>query len=158
MNSIGKDIFRSIHEGKRVYDHCCGSGGMFVQSVKFIQEHAGNRSNISVFGQEANADTWKNGQNEYGNPRNRRKLWRSPGRYFFQRPSFHTEVRLHHGKSALQLKQLGAGFIAERPAMGARTSTRRQRKLRLDRTHDLPPGSKRKNRSCTCKWRPFHPD
>lgn len=32
---------------------------MFVQSVKFIQEHAGNRSNISVFGQKANADTWK---------------------------------------------------------------------------------------------------
>lgn len=46
-------------EGKRVYDLCCGSGGMFVQSVKFIQEHAENRSNISVFGQEANADTWK---------------------------------------------------------------------------------------------------
>ena len=46
-------------EGKRVYDPCCGSGGMFVQSVKFIQEHAGNRINISVFGQEANADTWK---------------------------------------------------------------------------------------------------
>ena len=46
-------------EGKRVYDPCCGSGGMFVQSVKFIQEHVGNRSNISVFGQEANADTWK---------------------------------------------------------------------------------------------------
>ena len=46
-------------EGKRVYDPCCGSGGMFVQSVKFIQEYAGNRSNISVFGQEANADTWK---------------------------------------------------------------------------------------------------
>ena len=46
-------------EGKRVYDPCCGSGGMFVQSVKFIQEHAGNRNNTSVFGQEANADTWK---------------------------------------------------------------------------------------------------
>ncbi len=46
-------------EGKRVYDPCCGSGGMFVQSVKFIQEHAGNRNNVSVFGQEANADTWK---------------------------------------------------------------------------------------------------
>ena len=46
-------------EGKRVYDPCCGSGGMFVQSVKFIQEHSGNRNNISVFGQEANADTWK---------------------------------------------------------------------------------------------------
>ena len=46
-------------EGKRVYDPCCGSGGMFVQSVKFIQEHAGNRSNISVFGQEANATPGK---------------------------------------------------------------------------------------------------
>lgn len=100
----------------------------------------------------------ENGQNEYGNPRNRCKLWRSPRRYFFQRPAFHAEVRLHHGKSALQLKQLGAGQIAERPSLGIRISTRRQRKLRLDRTHDLPPGSKRKNRSCSCKWRPFHPD
>lgn len=53
----------------------------------------------------------ENGQNEHGNPRNRCKLWRPPGRYFFQRPAFHTEVRLHHGKSALQLKQLGGGRI-----------------------------------------------
>lgn len=55
-------------EGKRVYDPCCGSGGMFVQSVKFIQEHAGNRSNISVFGQEANADTWKMAKMNMANP------------------------------------------------------------------------------------------
>ena len=43
----------------RVYDPCCGSGGMFVQSAKFIQAHSGNRGSISVYGQEANADTWK---------------------------------------------------------------------------------------------------
>lgn len=43
----------------RVYDPCCGSGGMFVQSVKFIKEHAGNRFGVSVYGQESNADTWK---------------------------------------------------------------------------------------------------
>lgn len=43
----------------RVYDPCCGSGGMFVQSVKFLQAHSGNRNNISVYGQESNADTWK---------------------------------------------------------------------------------------------------
>ena len=36
-----------------------GSGGMFVQSAEFIQEHSGNRGNISVYGQESNADTWK---------------------------------------------------------------------------------------------------
>lgn len=43
----------------RVYDCCCGSGGMFVQSAKFIQAHSGNRGNVSIFGQEANPDTWK---------------------------------------------------------------------------------------------------
>ncbi|MDD4692252.1 type I restriction-modification system subunit M, partial [Eubacterium aggregans] len=43
----------------RVYDPCCGSGGMFVQSEKFIQAHSGNRGSISVYGQESNADTWK---------------------------------------------------------------------------------------------------
>ena len=43
----------------RVYDCCCGSGGMFVQSAKFIQAHSGRRGAISVYGQEANADTWK---------------------------------------------------------------------------------------------------
>ena len=43
----------------RVYDCCCGSGGMFVQSAKFIQAHSGKRGDFSVYGQEANADTWK---------------------------------------------------------------------------------------------------
>ena len=43
----------------RVYDPCCGSGGMFVQSEKFVQAHSGNRGTISVYGQESNADTWK---------------------------------------------------------------------------------------------------
>ena len=43
----------------RVYDPCCGSGGMFVQSAKFIRAHSGNRGTISVYGQEANSDTWK---------------------------------------------------------------------------------------------------
>jgi len=43
----------------RVYDPCCGSGGMFVQSAKFLNAHSGNRGSISVYGQEANPDTWK---------------------------------------------------------------------------------------------------
>ena len=46
-------------ENCRVYDPCCGSGGMFVQSVKFLQAHSYNRDKISVYGQESNADTWK---------------------------------------------------------------------------------------------------
>ncbi len=43
----------------RVYDCCCGSGGMFVQSAKFIEEHSHRRDEISIYGQEANSDTWK---------------------------------------------------------------------------------------------------
>lgn len=40
-----------------VYDPCCGSGGMFVQSLKFVGKHNGNQSNISIVGQEKNPDT-----------------------------------------------------------------------------------------------------
>lgn len=43
----------------RVYDPACGSGGMFVQSADFIEAHSGNRSHMSIYGQEANSDTWK---------------------------------------------------------------------------------------------------
>lgn len=43
----------------RVYDCCCGSGGMFVQSAKFINAHSHSKGHISVYGQEANSDTWK---------------------------------------------------------------------------------------------------
>ena len=43
----------------RIYDPCCGSGGMFVQSQKFIENHSGNIDNISVYGQESNPTTWK---------------------------------------------------------------------------------------------------
>ncbi|MDD2627266.1 MAG: class I SAM-dependent DNA methyltransferase [Clostridia bacterium] len=43
----------------RVYDPCCGSGGMFVQSTKFIKEHQGNIRNVSIYGQELNPTTWK---------------------------------------------------------------------------------------------------
>lgn len=46
------------HKG-RVYDPCCGSGGMFVQSEKFIESHGGNKDNIAVYGQESNPTTWK---------------------------------------------------------------------------------------------------
>ncbi|MDR3322874.1 MAG: type I restriction-modification system subunit M, partial [Zoogloeaceae bacterium] len=42
-----------------VYDPCCGSGGMFVQSVKFLENHHGNINNISVYGQDSNPTTWK---------------------------------------------------------------------------------------------------
>ena len=46
----------------RVYDPCCGSGGMFVQSLKFIESHNGQRDRITVYGQESNRTTWRMAQ------------------------------------------------------------------------------------------------
>lgn len=46
------------HHGK-VYDPCCGSGGMFVQSEEFIEAHGGKRGDVSIYGQEANPTTWR---------------------------------------------------------------------------------------------------
>lgn len=43
----------------KVYDPCCGSGGMFVQSIKFVESHHGNKKNISIYGQEATNTTYK---------------------------------------------------------------------------------------------------
>ncbi|MDI1328343.1 MAG: class I SAM-dependent DNA methyltransferase [Brevundimonas sp.] len=43
----------------RVYDPCCGSGGMFVQSERFVEAHNGSRNDVSVFGQESNPTTWR---------------------------------------------------------------------------------------------------
>lgn len=59
--SIVKTIVAILKPFKncRIYDPCCGSGGMFVQSAKFIQAHSGSRGEIAVYGQESNADTWK---------------------------------------------------------------------------------------------------
>ena len=46
------------HKG-RVYDPCCGSGGMFVQSGKFVESHEGRLGDIAIYGQESNYITWR---------------------------------------------------------------------------------------------------
>lgn len=46
------------HKG-RIYDPCCGSGGMFVQSEKFVESHEGRLGDIAIYGQESNYTTWR---------------------------------------------------------------------------------------------------
>lgn len=46
------------YEG-RIYDPCCGSGGMFVQSEKFVKAHGGQKTDVSIYGQESNPMTWR---------------------------------------------------------------------------------------------------
>lgn len=58
--SIVKLLVQMLEPYKgRVYDPCCGSGGMFVQSEKFVEEHQGRLGDIAVYGQESNPTTWK---------------------------------------------------------------------------------------------------
>jgi type I restriction enzyme M protein len=58
--SIVKLMVEMIEPYKgRVYDHACGSGGMFVMSEKFVREHQGNIADITIYGQESNQTTWK---------------------------------------------------------------------------------------------------
>src|SRR5690606_13127735 len=58
--SVVKTLVEMIepYEG-RIYDPCCGSGGMFVQSKKFVESHQGWVDNLSIYGQESNPTTWK---------------------------------------------------------------------------------------------------
>ncbi|MFW2108237.1 type I restriction-modification system subunit M [Bacillus spizizenii] len=58
--SVVKTLVEMIEPYKgRIYDPCCGSGGMFVQSEKFVEEHHGKISDLSIYGQELNSTTWK---------------------------------------------------------------------------------------------------
>lgn len=58
--SIVKMLVSMIEPFKgRVYDPCCGSGGMFVQSGKFVEEHKGRKDDIHIYGQEFTATTWR---------------------------------------------------------------------------------------------------
>lgn len=85
--------------GSRVYDPCCGSGGMFVQSEKFIEERKGKIGDIAVYGQESNQTTWRLGkmnmairgigaQIEYGDTLHNDKLPDLKADYILANPPF----------------------------------------------------------------------
>ncbi len=58
--SVVRTLVEMIEPYKgRVYDPCCGSGGMFVQSEKFVDEHGGRIGDIAIYGQESNYTTWR---------------------------------------------------------------------------------------------------
>lgn len=58
--SVVQTIVEMLEPGQgRVYDPCCGSGGMFVQSERFIENHQGRGSDIAIYGQERNHTTWR---------------------------------------------------------------------------------------------------
>ena len=57
--SIVQLLVEMLEPTGRIYDPCCGSGGMFVQSERFVKEHGGRIGDISIYGQESNYTTWR---------------------------------------------------------------------------------------------------
>ena len=131
----------------RVYDPCCGSSGMFVQSIEFIRAHGAERQrrqgqgDISIYGQESNHTTWRlakmnlairgiEGQIAHGD-------------------TFHNDLhpgpqgRLHPRQSALQRQRLARRAAARGQALEVRRAAGRQRQLRLGAAHDPPPRARR---------------
>ncbi len=97
----------------RIFDPCCGSGGMFVQSEKFVQAHGGNLDDIAVYGQESNPTTWKLAKMNLAI----RGITSDLGRE--NADSFHKDLhpgfksRFHPGQPALQHERLGRGALAQ---------------------------------------------
>ena len=71
------------YKGK-IYDPCCGSGGMFVQSIKFVENHHGNTRDIAIYGQESIGATYKLAKMNLAIRSISAAIWvRSRGRYLF---------------------------------------------------------------------------
>ncbi len=135
----------------RVYDPCCGSSGMFVQSVEFIRAHAkgnGNggkaKADISIYGQESNYTTWRLARMNLairGIDRPDRA-----GRHLPQRPPPRPQGRLHPRQPALQHLRLGRRAPARRQALAVRRAAGGQRQLRLGAAHRPPPRARGRGR------------
>ena len=130
----------------RVYDPCCGSSGMFVQSVEFIQAHAsgnGNggaaRGDISIWGQESNYTTWRLARMNLA--------IRGIEGQIAQGDTFHNDRypdlkgRLHPRQSTVQRLRLGRRTTRRRQAVAVRRTPEAQRQLRVGAAHGSPPSA-----------------
>ena len=139
----------------RVYDPCCGSSGMFVQSVRFIEEHAtgnGNggkaQSDISIFGQESNYTTWRlakmnlairgiEGQIEQGNTFHNDR---------------HPDLRADYVLANPPFNVLGWRVVDGRSAMAIRYAATRKCELCLGAAYGLPPVAAGCGGDRACEW------
>ena len=128
----------------RVYDPCCGSGGMFVQSEKFVEAHGGKIGDISIYGQESNSTTWRLAKMNLAI----RGIDAQIGarRHLPQRLPSGPEGRLRAGQPAVQRQRLAGRAAQGRQALGVRHAAGGQRQLCLGAALHPPPGADRDGR------------
>jgi type I restriction-modification system DNA methylase subunit len=137
----------------RVYDPCCGSGGMFVQSERFVEEHGGRIGDIAIYGQESNYTTWRLAKmNLAVRGIDADIRWNNEGS--FQGRTERPALRLYPGQSAFQYLRLGRRAAARGCALALRCTAGRQRQLCLAAAHPLALGPEWHCRRGAGEW--FH--
>ena len=127
----------------RVFDPCCGSGGMFVQSEKFVEAHGGRIGDISVYGQESNPNTFKLAKMNLAIRGIEGDLGKEPAELVPQRPAPRPESGFYPGQPALQHERLGRGGAARGQTLEVRHAAGRQRQLCLGAAFHPPPFAQR---------------
>ena len=123
----------------RVFDPCCGSGGMFVQSEKFVEAHGGRIGDLSIYGQESNPTTFKLAKMNLAIRGIEGDLGKEPAELVPQRPASRPESGLCPGQPALQHERLGRRFAARRQALAVWPAAGQQCQLCLGAAFYPPP-------------------
>jgi hypothetical protein len=133
------------HHGK-VYDPCCGSGGMFVQSEEFILSHGGKIGDVAIFGQEANPTTWRLAAMNLAIRGIDFNLGREPADTFTrdQFPDLRADFIL--ANPPFNISDWWHASLIRRRALGLRRPAAGQRQLRLAAAHAAPPEARRPRR------------
>ena len=122
----------------RVYDPCCGSGGMFVQSEKFVEAHGGKLGDIAIYGQEINATTWRLARHEPRHPRHRRPT-SAPSTADTFRRDLHPDLSADYVLANRPFNDSRLVPQGRRRALAVRRAAQGQRQLRLGAALHPPP-------------------
>jgi type I restriction enzyme M protein len=125
--------------GSSVYDPACGSGGMFVQSERFLVEHGGKHGDLKLYGQESNPTTWRLARMNLAIRGIVGDLGRGARRQLPPRPARRPARRLRARQPAVQHQGLGRRPPAGRPALALRRPAGPERQLRVGPAHRPPP-------------------
>ena len=122
----------------RVYDPCCGSSGMFVQSEEFIAAHGGRLGDISIFGQESNPTTWQLAKMNLAIRGIEANLGPQHADTF--RRDLHPDLKADFvlANPPFNMSDWGARALRRRP-LAVRRAAAGERELRLGAAHDPPP-------------------
>ena len=135
----------------RVYDPCCGSSGMFVQSMEFIQAHASGNGNggkaaadISIYGQESNYTTWRMARMNLAIRGIEGQIAHGDSFHNDRHPDLRADYIL--ANPPFNVSDWGGGAAAGRSALALRRPAQGQRQLRLGAALPAPPGATRQRR------------